>query len=411
MKLQANHNKKQIGFFLAMIMALNFSLIGQESIKDSLYYFNIGFKAHESGDYKKALKFYNKQFEITPNDWRTYNNRGNIFVEMGEEEKALEDYFKALSIDSSIQFVRNNIGIVKFDKGLFGESVEFYKQEIEVNPKYCDAYNNLGYTYYMLEEFDLAIDSYKKALDLDTNCLRVKINLENARQQKAINEKWKDRRAKYNRVVYDSSFNKLKELGFPSAYNRKFVSSPHYIYDNWSTYNGAILKLYENNNKLYSIRNLKNGVENGYGVHFNFNRDLDRLSYTSQTEKYVIEIRYGLKYNAKQRKFELGYTPRSVRIKKIHDNKYINVDITYKKRKFKIKESHDFKSVSLFAKRVKDTAELLEFLKSKDYLSSSMIEKFVVMGGLSREGKSQEEIVTNAGFKSVILNLMVPFND
>lgn len=410
MKLQAYHNKKRVGVFLAMIMALNFSLIGQESIKDSLDYFNIGFKADESGDYEKALKLYNKQLEITPNDVPTYNNRGNMFVEMGEDEKALEDYFKALSIDSSIQLVRYNIGVVKFDQGLFGESVKYYKQEIKVNPTYSDAYNNLGYAYFMLEEFDLAIDSYQKALDIDANRANTQDNLENAQQQKAINDKWKDKGVVNNMIVYDSAFNKLKELGFPSAYNRKFVYSPHYIYENWDAYTGAILKLYEKNNKLVTIRNLKNGLENGYGVHFNFNRDLDRLSYTSQTEKYKIEISYGLKFNAEQRKFELGYIPRSVRIKKINDSKYINVHITYKKRKLKIKESHDFKSVSLFAKRVKDTAELLEYLKSKDYLSSSMIDKFVIMGGLSREGKSQEEIVTQAGFKPLVINLMALYN-
>lgn len=70
--------------------------MGQESIEDSLDYFTIGFKAHEAGDFEKALKFYNKRLEITPYDSHIYNNRGNILVEIGEEEKAMEDYFKAL---------------------------------------------------------------------------------------------------------------------------------------------------------------------------------------------------------------------------------------------------------------------------------------------------------------------------
>lgn len=329
-------------------------------------------------------------------------NRGDI-------EKGMQDYLTALSIDSSMQLVRYNIGIIKFDQGLFGESVKYYKQEIKVNPTYSDAYNNLGYAYYMLEEFDLAIDSYRKALVLDTNNSIYKENLKDAQNQKVINEKWKEKLAKYKMIIYDSSFNQLKELGFPSAYNIDFVASPHYIYPNWDTYSGVIVKLYKKNNKLITIRNLKNGVEHGYGVHFDYYNDLNSLSYTSQSEKFKIEISYGLKYNAKERKFGLGYVPRSARITKTHDNEYVYIDITYKKRKLKIRESHGLKNVSLFAKRVKDTAELLEFLKSKDYLSRELIEQFETMGGLTREGKSQEEIITHAGFKQVLIMLMKPF--
>ena len=212
MKLQTYQYKKQIGVFLAMIMALSCSLTGQESIEDSLNYFAVAYKADEEGDYKKALKFYNKQLEITPNDVPTYNNRGNIFVEIGDLEKGMQDYLTALSIDSSVRLVRNNIGVVKFDQGLFGESVKYYQQEIKVNPTYSNAYNNLGYAYYMLEAFDLAIDSYQKALALDTNNAVYLENLKNAQQQKAINEEWKEKMAKFKMLIYDSSFNQLNPL-------------------------------------------------------------------------------------------------------------------------------------------------------------------------------------------------------
>lgn len=54
--------------------------------------------------------------------------------------------------------------------------------------------------------------------------------------------------------------------------------------------------------------------------------------------------------------------------------------------------------------------ELLEFLKPKDYLSSELIEQFEAMGGLTREGKTQEEIIIHAGFKQVLMRLVKPFN-
>lgn len=401
-------NAKIVLVYAALLATFNMFLVGQE-YEDSLDYFDLGLKAQDSGDFEKALMYYNKQVQLTPYDSHLYNNRGNIFVDIGDEERAMEDYSMALSLNPSVHLVRYNIGLLKFNQGLFGESVKYYQQELAVNPTYCDAHNGLGYTYYMLEEFDLAIESYKKALAVDTSCTNAQVNLENARNQKALNEKWKDKMDKYKMVIYDSSFNQLKELGLPSAYNRNFVASPHYIYDNWDTYSGQILKFYERGNKLVIIGNLKNGLENGYEVGFNIYKDFDRLSYTCQREKYKIDINYGLKFNTELRKFELGYVPNSVYITKIHDDDYMYIRITYKKQKLKITESRGLKKTSLFAKRVKDTDELLEHLKSKDYLSNTLIEQFVTMGGFTREVKSQEGIVTRAGFKPLLRKIIIPF--
>src|SRR5690554_7372123 len=59
--------------FLLIISLISFSLVGQISIEDSTDYFAKGLKAHEAGDYEKALKFYNEQLHYFPNDYRTYN--------------------------------------------------------------------------------------------------------------------------------------------------------------------------------------------------------------------------------------------------------------------------------------------------------------------------------------------------
>jgi tetratricopeptide (TPR) repeat protein len=371
-------------------------------MEDSTDYFAKGLKAHEAGDYEEALKLYNKQLNTFPSDYRAYNNRGNLYVEMGEEEKGMQDYEKALSIDPTMPLVRNNIGLLKFDEGLFGLSIDYFKEEINFYPSYSDAYNNMGYAYYMLEEFDLAINSFEKAIELDTNNSTAKINLENAVKVKALNEKWKDKLEEHKKIVYDSSFTKLKELGFPSASNRKFLFSSHYIYDNWDAYSGTALKFYESNNKLTHVISLKKGVENGYSLSFDFFKLLNELTYSCQDENYKIEISYS--YN-KQYKL----VPYWIRIKKNTTSGYHSISIKYKKRNIKITENYNFSKRSLFSNRMKDTKELSEFLKSKDYLTPEIIEQCAIMGGFSRIGLNQEEIIEQAGFKARLLKILEPF--
>ena|SRR5690554_526751 len=388
--------------FLLIISLIDFSLVGQIPMEDSTDYFSKGLKAHEAGDYEKALKLYNKQLNTFPSDYRAYNNRGNLFVDNGEVEKGMQDYEKALSIDSSVRLVRYNIGNLKFDEGLFGLSIDYFKEEINVNPSYSDAYNNMGYSYFMLEEFDLAISSFEKAIKLDSNSNNAKINLEKAVEEKALNEKWKDKLEEHKKIVYDSSFTKLKELGFPSAYNRKFLFSSHYIYDNWKAYSGTALKFYESNNKLTHVISLKKGVENGYSLSFDFFKLLNELTYTCQDENYKIEISYSY-----DKQYKL--VPYWIKIKKNTTSGYYSISIRYKKRNIKVSESYNFSKRSLFNKRLNDTNELSEFLKSKDYLSHKIIEQCAIMGILSRIGLSQEEIIEQAGFKARLLKLLEPF--
>src|SRR5690554_420559 len=146
---------------------------------------------------------------------------------------------KRLCLLTLLHGLLDTIGKLKFDEGLFGVSIDYYEGEINVNPNYSNAYNNMGYAYFMLEEFDLAINSFEKAIKLDSNDNTTKINLENSIERKALNEKWKDKLEKHKMIVYDTSFTRLKELGFPSAYNKKFLFSRHYIYGNWDAYSGT----------------------------------------------------------------------------------------------------------------------------------------------------------------------------
>ena len=60
-------------------------------------------------EWSDALKQCNTAIRIAPNNWRFYNNRGNIFLETGEIDRAQEEYARGLELAPNSIVIRNNI--------------------------------------------------------------------------------------------------------------------------------------------------------------------------------------------------------------------------------------------------------------------------------------------------------------
>lgn len=62
-------------------------------------------------EWADALKQCNTAIAIAPNNWRFYNNRGNIFLETGEIGRAQEEYQRGLELAPNSIVIRNNIAL------------------------------------------------------------------------------------------------------------------------------------------------------------------------------------------------------------------------------------------------------------------------------------------------------------
>ncbi|WP_262692614.1 tetratricopeptide repeat protein [Kordiimonas aestuarii] len=60
-----------------------------------------------------ALKQCNTAISIAPNNWRFYNNRGNIFLETGEIGRAQEEYARGLELAPSSVVIQRNIELAE----------------------------------------------------------------------------------------------------------------------------------------------------------------------------------------------------------------------------------------------------------------------------------------------------------
>jgi Flp pilus assembly protein TadD len=60
-----------------------------------------------------ALEHCNAAIRIVPNNWRFYNNRGNIFLETGDVARALKEYERGLEMAPQSYVIKQNIELAE----------------------------------------------------------------------------------------------------------------------------------------------------------------------------------------------------------------------------------------------------------------------------------------------------------
>lgn len=60
-----------------------------------------------------ALEHCNAAIRIVPNNWRFYNNRGNIYLETGEIGMAMEEYERGLAMAPKSYVIRRNMELAE----------------------------------------------------------------------------------------------------------------------------------------------------------------------------------------------------------------------------------------------------------------------------------------------------------
>jgi tetratricopeptide (TPR) repeat protein len=153
-------------------------------------YERLGIAKCEQGDYKAALEFYEKSFQIRqetlppnhPHLAASYNNIGMVYNRLGEYPKALSSYEKALHIqqqslpsnhpDLGSSYI--NIGLVYYNMGEYPKAFSYYEKDLAISqkslppnhPDLAASYNNIGNVYYSVGEYPKALSFYEKAFEI-----------------------------------------------------------------------------------------------------------------------------------------------------------------------------------------------------------------------------------------------------
>jgi tetratricopeptide (TPR) repeat protein len=153
-------------------------------------YEQLGRGKYHQGDYKEALKFYEKALELRqktlpsnhPNLASSYFNIGLVYFNTGEYLKALSYHEKVLEIRQQslhpshpdLASSYNNIGLVYFNMANYSKALSYHEKALEIqqkglppnHPDLASSYNNIGLVYFNVSDYSKALSYHEKALEI-----------------------------------------------------------------------------------------------------------------------------------------------------------------------------------------------------------------------------------------------------
>jgi tetratricopeptide (TPR) repeat protein len=132
-------------------------------------WFELGYKAQESGKYEEALKNYGKALQLDPKQAQIYNNRGLVYYYKKDFPKAESNFDKAIELDPKLCMAYNNKAIIYYERRLYEQAIKYFNTVIELDPKLEQPFYNRGFAYYKLNKMDLCLNDLKTYLKMAGN--------------------------------------------------------------------------------------------------------------------------------------------------------------------------------------------------------------------------------------------------
>ena len=161
-----------------------------DNVGDKALYFNqLGWAKKNQGEYKEAMKYYEKSIEIErtldknhPDLGASYNNIALVYKDIGEYSMALEYYEKDIEIKKialpknhpDLATSYNNIALVYDDMSEYSKALEYYQKSHKIyeitlpknHQNLAISYNNIALVYNNMGEYSKALEYYEKDIEI-----------------------------------------------------------------------------------------------------------------------------------------------------------------------------------------------------------------------------------------------------
>ena len=98
----------------------------------------------KQGEYKGAIRDYDRVIEIDPNFADAYYNRGVVKVRLKEFQEAIKDFDEAIDLDPKYLYSYVNRGIANAKLGEHKEAVKDFDKAVALKPDDAEFYFNRG---------------------------------------------------------------------------------------------------------------------------------------------------------------------------------------------------------------------------------------------------------------------------
>jgi tetratricopeptide (TPR) repeat protein len=128
---------------------------------------NIGAAYVSEGDTTDAERVLRQALALSPGDYATYTNLGNVRMVQRRFAEAAAFYEKSLSFNPSASVTTYDLGYARMLMGDQGAAVDILRRAIRLNPNYRDAYFLMGEILSTQKEHgEEALRAYRRAARL-----------------------------------------------------------------------------------------------------------------------------------------------------------------------------------------------------------------------------------------------------
>lgn len=126
-------------------------------------YWNLVANCHlNSGSHRKALLFYNKALEVSPNYVPALNNIGVMYVRQGNDQKALVAFERANKISKFAKTPRYNLAKLYLTYGMADLAQPLFISLLTESPADVDILNAVATSYMMLADYQNAFTYFQQ---------------------------------------------------------------------------------------------------------------------------------------------------------------------------------------------------------------------------------------------------------
>lgn len=126
-------------------------------------YWNVVANCHlNQGNYRKALLFYNKAIEVSPNYVPALNNIGVMYSRQGQDQKALVAFERANKQSKFSKTPRYNMAKLYLTYGLAENAQPVFESLLSGSPNDVDLLNATAASYFLLSDYNKALGYYQR---------------------------------------------------------------------------------------------------------------------------------------------------------------------------------------------------------------------------------------------------------
>jgi tetratricopeptide (TPR) repeat protein len=129
------------------------------------------------GSFRKALLFYNKALEVSPNYVPALNNIGVMYSRQGQDQKALVAFERANKQSKFSKTPRYNLAKLYLTYGLAESALPIFESLLNEAPNDVDALNSTAASYFLMSDYNKALGYFQQIPKTEWSRPEIGLNL------------------------------------------------------------------------------------------------------------------------------------------------------------------------------------------------------------------------------------------